>query len=155
MKKYKVLYDIKTLETLLIRTFTNDMILQCEKTKNFPTPTQLQIIEYILNAKTDVYQKDLESILNLRRATVSGVLQTMEKNGLIKRDASDNDARVKRIILNLKTKELFLKHKNKIEELEQLAIQNISAADLEVFSSVLETMKQNINNMITLKRGDM
>lgn len=155
MKKYKVLYDIKSLEILIMRTFTRDMHLQCSKTKKFPTPTQMQIIEYIVNAKTDVYQKDLESVLNLRRATVSGVLQTMERNDLIKRDASDEDARVKKIILNPKTMESFLEHKNKMEEIEKVAIKNISNDDLEAFSHVLEMMKQNIKDLNTLKEGDM
>ena len=89
MKSYRVLYDIKSLEALLVRTFIGDMIVQNEESKNFPTPTQMQIIEYIMNVDSeDLYQRDLENVLNLRRATVSGVLQTMEKNSLIERISS-------------------------------------------------------------------
>lgn len=161
MQKYKVLYDIKLLENLIVRTFVNDMMLQTEKNKIFPTPTQMQIIEYIMEAKEEVYQKDLENVLNLRRATVSGVLQTMEKNDLIKRISSDKDARVKKIILNDSTKKLFLEHKNKLEEIEKLIIENIKEDDLNIFSTVLRTMKDNINKYlfnqdasIALKKGD-
>lgn len=160
MKKYRVLYDIKSLETLIVRTFINDVVPQCEKVKNFPTPTQMQIIEYIVDAKTDVYQKDLENVLNLRRATVSGVLQTMEKNCLIERVSSENDARVKKIILNPKTKALFLERKNQLEGLETLITKNIPGSSLEVFSNVLDMMKKNIhdylnqNTIVALKKGD-
>lgn len=160
MKKYRVLYDIKSLETLLVRTFISDMLVQKEKSKSFPTPTQMQIIEYIVDAKTDVYQKDLERVLNLRRATVSGVLHTMEKNHLLERVSSDSDARVKKIILNPKTRNLFLEHKNKLEEIENLVTKDISESNLEVFSNVLSSMKRNIyeylnqDTIVTLRKGD-
>lgn len=161
MENYRVLYDIKSLESLILRTFICDMTVQKEKREFFPTPTQVQIIEYIVNAKTDVYQKDLENILNLRRATVSGVLQTMEKNNLIKRISSNIDARAKKILLNDKAKELFLERKNKLEEIEMVVTKDISVSDLEIFSNVLKNMKNNINDyllnqndLVALKRGD-
>ena len=161
MKKYQVLYDIKSLETLIVRTFVNDMMVKNEKLKNFLTPTQVHIIEYIVDTKDDVYQKDLENVLNLRRATVSGVLQTMEKNQLIKRVPSNSDARVKKVILNPKTKELFLKHKHKMDETEKVVTKNIPESDLETFSHVLDMMKHNINEyllsqseLVAFKKGD-
>ena len=161
MKKYNVLYDIKSLETLFVRTFISEMMVKNEEFKNFPTPTQMRIIEYIVDAEGDVYQKNLENVLNLRRATVSGVLQTMEKNNLIKRVSSDKDARVKKVILNPETQRLFLKHKNKMEEIEKLVIKDISEENLKIFSSVLKMMKHNINEYllsqnesIAFKKGD-
>ena len=67
-----------------------------------PTPTQMQIIEYILNhTSEDIYQRDLEDILNLRRATVSGVLHTMEKNNLIRRVTDNEDTRSKKILVSI------------------------------------------------------
>lgn len=149
MKSYRVLYDIKSLEALLVRTFIGDMIVQNEESKNFPTPTQMQIIEYIMNVDSeDVYQRDLENVLNLRRATVSGVLQTMEKNSLIERISSEKDARVKKVILKPQTRALFLEHKNKLEELEALVTKDISISDLENFSNVLKHMKMNVNDYL-------
>ena len=75
-----------------------------------PTPTQMQIMDYFLdNNKKEIFQKDLEDILHLRRATVSGVLQTMEKNKLIQRVTDEEDTRIKKIILNKKAKKIFEK----------------------------------------------
>ena len=106
MQDYKVLYKIKTLEKLIVRNIMNEEEICSMKT---PTPTQVQIMEYILEHQNEeVYQKDLEDILNLRRATVSGVLQTMEKHGLLDRQIAKNDARVKKIILSKKAEQLFL-----------------------------------------------
>ena len=52
--------------------------------------------------------KDLEKAIKLRRATISGVLKTMEKKNLITRVISSKDARVKKIILSDKTKKMYL-----------------------------------------------
>lgn len=145
MEKYHVLYEIRSLEKLLIRSFICD-----HEIKTPPTPTQMQIVEYILSVNTEVYQKDLEAVLNLRRATVSGVLQTMEKNNLIERVATTNDARVKQIILHPRTKKLFLEHQRKLEQIEKIIIKNIDKKDLEAFSSVLNTMKKNIKEYSSL-----
>lgn len=147
MKKLRVLYQIKSLEKLIIRTFLKDMDkqLSLEEFSCPTTPTQMQIIEYILDhEKENIYQKDLEEVLNLRRATVSGVLQTMEKNGLLERVAHTEDARTKRIILNGKAKEIFSQNEKKLEELEVLVTKNISKEELVVFSKVICKMKENL-----------
>lgn len=148
MKEDRVLYKIKSLEKLIFRSLSKGDDKDCIK-KLMPsiTPTQIQIIEYILRHKSvDVYQRDLEKVLNLRRATVSGVLQTMEKNGLIERVVHENDARAKKIILNESAEKLFQKNKKRLQELEKIITNNISKDDLEVFIRVLELMNENLKN---------
>lgn len=153
MKDKKVLYQIKTLEKLIARSFCHDTrYCQLNVKKFYPTPTQMQIIEYILeHFDEDIYQKDLEDVLNLRRATVSGVLQTMEKNNLIKRVANVQDARTKKIILNEKAKEMFLYNKQKLDNIEDVIVKDIDDSDLQVFFNVLDKMKQNFINNYTTK----
>lgn len=141
MHDYKVLYEIKTLEKLIVRNIMNEEEICSMKT---PTPTQVQIMEYILEHQNEeVYQKDLEDILNLRRATVSGVLQTMEKNGLLDRQIAKNDARVKKIILSKKAEQLFLEKKKQFEKIEKALVQDISEKELRTFSNVLNKMMLN------------
>lgn len=141
MHDYKVLYEIKTLEKLIVRNIMNEEEICSMKT---PTPTQVQIMEYILEHQNEeVYQKDLEDILNLRRATVSGVLQTMEKNGLLDRQIAKNDARVKKIILSKKAEQLFLEKKKQFEKTEKALVQDISEKELRTFSNVLNKMMLN------------
>lgn len=134
-----ILYQIKTLEKLVIRSLLEEKEIHC-----LPTPTQIQIIEYIQNQKEDVYQKDLEKNLNLRRATVSGVLKTMEKNHIVKREESLTDGRTKKIVLSSQAKEIFEKKQLQIHTLEQKLIQNIKKEDLLNFEKVLEQMITNI-----------
>ena len=150
MSEYKVLYQIKGLEKMILRKFIKDKEVEQEKTCLTLAPTQMQIIAYILEHSNDnIYQKDLENILNLRRATVSGVLQTMEKNELIERITDLEDTRTKKIILNNKAKEIFSKNEKKLNEIENIIIQDITKEELEVFSKVIEKMKNNIEKQIT------
>ena len=145
MEKKSILYQINLLNKLLVRNFLID-----DKNNIISgiTPTQMQIIEYILEkSDKDIYQKDLEDVLNLRRATVSGVLKTMEKNELIKRIEHGDDARTKKIVLNDKTYQLFLNGKKKIKSIEKVLLNNITKEDLSVVYRVLNSMNENIINM--------
>ena len=144
MNDNKVLYEIKSLEKMLVRELINNSDIK-DKENLLPTPTQCQIIEYILNNKNkDIYQKDLEKVLNLRRATVSAVLHTMEKNGLIKRVTDESDTRTKKIILNEKIPERFNEYSKKIKKIENNIIKDISDKDLEIFLKVISQMKESI-----------
>lgn len=153
MSKHMVLYQIRSLEKMVIRLFLRDKDFDSKEYESremhsVPTPTQMQIIEYILDhSEEDIFQKNLEIVLKLRRATVSGVLKTMEKNELIKRITYSEDSRNKKIILNDKAKKIFEGTKKKMEALEEIVIKDIPSKDLEIFSNVIEKMKINIDNV--------
>ena len=145
MNDNKVLYEIKSLEKMLVRELINNSDIK-DKENLLPTPTQCQIIEYILNNKNkDIYQKDLEKVLNLRRATVSGVLHTMEKNGLIKRVTDEYWSKFTgKKWVNEKIPERFNEYSKKIKKIENNIIKDISDKDLEIFLKVISQMKESI-----------
>lgn len=141
MSENRVLYEINVLEKMIAREFfgSGDDIR-----KNM-TPSQLQIMDYLLNHQgKSVYQKDLEEVLKLRRATVSGILHTMEKNGLIKRIICDNDARSKMIIFNDSIKECFEAGKRKFLEIDSVIKEGISDEEIMEFKNTLQKMQKNI-----------
>lgn len=143
MEELNILKEIKALDILILKKMQfEDKI----KEKKIPTPTQMHILEYILKHENeDIYQKDLESIFHLSRATVSSVLQTMEKYSLIDRVIDNTDTRTKKIILNKETKEFFELHKKNFENLGNRMLKDISKEDLEIFYKVLQKMKENIS----------
>jgi DNA-binding MarR family transcriptional regulator len=145
MKK-EVLYQINSLDKMIFRmVIQKNNIKECEIKR--PTQTQMQIIEYILKQpENEVKQNELEEVLNLRRATVSGVLHTMENNGIITRVTDNSDGRVKKIILNNKAKEIFNTNKKNLKEIENIVVKDISNEDLETFFCVINKMKENIKN---------
>lgn len=147
MEKDKIIYKLKSLEKNIIRIIIKEIIENKGYDKaNCPTPTQMQIISHIINNSNDVYQKDLEKVLNLRRATVSGVLQTMEKNGLIDRIISNNDARSRKIVLKEKAIIIYQENKERLNNIENIIKKGISNNDLNIFIKVIDKMKDNLND---------
>ena len=109
------------------------------------TQSQMQILDYIVECgKNEIYQKDLEEAVDLRRATVSGILQTMEKNQLITRVIDDTDTRTKKIILTKESEKRIAKNKEKVATLQKITTEGISDEDLETFRIVLRKMTQNV-----------
>lgn len=135
----KILFKLKDLDKMIVRS-----LLDQEKLELLPSPTQMQIIEYIINSDEEVLQCDLEKAIKLRRATISGVLKTMEKKNLITRVISSKDARVKKIILSDKTKKMYLESKAKLEALEEFITSNISDNEINIFLEVINKMQENL-----------
>lgn len=145
-----LLFQIKNLEKTIIRKLSPDELEKkyISDIERRPTPTQMQILGYILdNIDRDVYQKNLEESLNLRRATISDILQRMEKNGVIKREIDSNDTRTKKILLTSKSREFFEAGRNRMKDLENIAVKNITYEELETFSNVINKMIENMNAM--------
>ena len=69
MEKDKLLYKIKTLEKMIIQNFIKSSKISGEEFCHLPkpTPTQMQIMEYLLDhIDNEVYQRDLEDVLATR-----------------------------------------------------------------------------------------
>lgn len=142
--------QIKELEILICRLIhsKNPNIIKP------PTITQARIMKYIFeNNSKDIYQKDLEKALNLRRATVSEVLATMERKGLIIRSENPNDARSKKIELAQLDNNKKRQMKEQMQQLEQALTQDISKEELLTFSLVLRKMQNNIKKQYNKQGG--
>lgn len=144
MGKSQILYAIKEIDMLIIRE-----ILKNTKNGNCTpvTPIQGRIINYLFEMEDEgkiVFQRDLEKVLGIRRSTISGVLQTMEKNDIIKRVAVREDARVKRIVLTDKAMRENIMIKEKFNEIDDIISKNIAIDDLEVFMKVTQQIKKNL-----------
>lgn len=148
MKDENVVYQIKSLDKMILRNIIQAQDVMRDFSVSKTTPTQIQIIEYILDTDNkEVNQNELENVLKLRRATVSGVLQTMEKNNLITRGASTEDARTKKIKLNKKAEEFFISGKKRIDYIERNMVKGITKKELNFFLNIIDKMKNNIENI--------
>ena len=145
MNNKKSVYEIITLNNILKRHLLN--IGKCEIPKSPPSPIQIKIMHYLIeNNDRDIYQRDLEKILNLRRSTISGILKTMEKHNIIIRSDSKIDSRSKKIELSSRTKEIYEKSKKVFDSVDFLLCKNISSNDLNIFFNVISKMKENLEN---------
>lgn len=138
-------YEIKTINNLIERKIISDS--KMSNNNNLITMMQGKIMKYLfVNKENKIFQKDIEEELKLRRSTVSGILKTMEKNGLIFRMANNTDARKKQVILTekslLKGKEI----KEKMIIFEKRLRKNITDEELNIFFQVTNKIKKNIEN---------
>ncbi len=96
------------------------------------------------NRKNDIYQKDIEDAFSIRRSTATGVLQRMEKNGLIIRSSCNFDARLKTISLTDKALALLQRIDESLDETETIVRKDISQSDLDIFFKVIKKMIGNM-----------
>lgn len=102
------------------------------------------LVIYDLSKVKDVYAKDIEDAFDMRRATVTGILQLMEKNGIIVREENNVDGRLKRIRLTQKAINLRLKMKKNIQKVESNLLSDLSKEEIETFLKIMEKMSHNL-----------
>ncbi|MCD7884807.1 MAG: MarR family transcriptional regulator [Lachnospiraceae bacterium] len=104
------------------------------------------IINYIHECSPRaVYQKDIEQTLAINRATASKMLTTMEKKGLISREVSEEDGRMRKIVLRPDALLYYDQHKEVVEELEHMITKGLTQEDIKSFFKVYDVMKRNLD----------
>ena len=109
------------------------------------TPMHGWIIGYLYRHRdTPVFQRDIEKAFSISRSSVTVTLQLMEKNGLIRRESVAQDARLKRIVLTQKARDLHRQIEADILAFESNLARGISEEEQEVFLRVAKKMQENL-----------
>lgn len=109
------------------------------------TGMQGHIIGFICrNEGHAVFQRDIEAEFGIRRSTATGILQLMEKNGLLRREPVEYDARLKKLVLTPKALALHECIVTRIRTVEAQAVQGVDPAQLKIFFSVLDQVRGNL-----------
>ena len=107
--------------------------------------SQGRVLHFVLAQNHDVFQKDIEEEFGLRPPTATQLLKKMEQDGLIHREVTAEDGRLKRIVVSEKA----LQYKNvviaDIMNLEELLTKDISQEEMKVFFKVVEKMMENVS----------
>lgn len=111
------------------------------------TGVQSRIMHYILvhYENGPVFQKDVEEAFGLSRSTATGILQLLEKNGVILRESVQSDGRLKSLVPTPKAVELDSQVHTSIREIEQLMTRGISSGQLELFYETITKMSANLD----------
>ena len=108
--------------------------------------TQLKIINYILmHENENVCQKDLELETNLKKASITGCLDSLAERDLIKRVQAADDKRKNYIVLTDKATAYKNEFYQREIDLNNWIVENISKEDLDTFFEVIRKIKENIN----------
>lgn len=140
-KQSHIGFEIRTLNNLIKRYFEQ------RKPEEFKESTGVHgwAIRYFYeNRDKDIFQRDFEARFLIRRSTATNMLKLMEKNGLIKRESVDYDARLKKIVLTNKAIEIHKKATQNIEMLETTLKKGITEQELISFYDVLDKIKANL-----------
>lgn len=109
------------------------------------TAIQCMMIGYLgENGSRDIFQRDLETEFQIRRSTVTGILQGMERRGLIIRQPVRHDARLKKVVLTPAGLEIQEKVQQSLWEIEERALKGVGEEELLIFRGTLEKIKQNL-----------
>ncbi len=111
--------------------------------------SQLRILGYLSQnqGRGEVFQKDLEEAFGVRRSSVTSILQNMEKSGYLERSGSAEDARVKKVVLTEKGKQLDDQLKSFIHNLENEMLKGILEEEKALLQTLLEKMLLNLEEI--------
>ena len=125
------------------------IVIDGDKAKETLNRTQFQILTYLIkNKNKNVCQKDLEIETHLKKASITGTLDSLEDKGIIYRKQDTEDKRKNCIYLSKKALVAKDKLEEKFKEVELLARKNISEQELNNFFNVIEKIQNNLNERI-------
>jgi DNA-binding MarR family transcriptional regulator len=110
------------------------------------TGVQARILGFVYHKsnKRDIFQRDIEEELDIRRSSVTSVLQLMEKNGFIKRVSVSEDARLKKIILTEKGLEIQRNVYDFILKFEKILRDELSDDEENILVSLIDRLSKKI-----------
>lgn len=96
------------------------------------------------NQDRDVYQRDLQQQFSVRRSTMTGILQNMERDGMITRRAVEQDARLKKIELTEKAIDRHEQIQKNIADIEARLSSELTKEEKETFIMLCEKIRRAI-----------
>lgn len=96
------------------------------------------------NRDRDIFQRDLQQQFSVRRSTMTGILQAMEKDGMIVRRPVEWDARLKKIELTEKAVERQEKFQRNIAEIEARLSSGLTQEEKETFIRLCEKIRESL-----------
>ncbi|MBC8631515.1 MAG: MarR family winged helix-turn-helix transcriptional regulator [Paeniclostridium sp.] len=141
--KLKLGLDISKIHHIISRKMDASVISAIDDNL---TVSQAYVIDFISNEGKDkeIFQKDLEREFDLKRSSISLMLNNMEKSDLIERVPVTEDARLKKIILTQKSIKIYEKISTAIDSIENKLSENITPEEIKVFQSVLDKIRNNL-----------
>ena len=143
MEKKSLIHEIKIINGDIFKAISNRY-----KSMNLDiTPMHARIIVTIYKSSEPLCQKDLESSMSCNKSTMSSIVSTMEKNGLLTRENSKYDSRINYLILTEKGLDMveFLKKDRKL--MDKVMLEGISDEECIVFSQIVDKIRKNLERI--------
>ena len=92
----------------------------------------------------DVFQKDLESCFEITRSTASKVVNLMVEKGLIERQSVPWDARLKKLVLTDRAREVNKLMVEDFTEVEKILSKGFTEQEMKQFFDYMHRMQKNM-----------
>ena len=111
---------------------------------------QVRVMRFLDGYSSDnpANQKDVEIMFELKRSSVTNILQNMEKHGLVTRSGDVLDGRIKKVWLTEKGKELYLHLRSYLVMLEEVIVQGMTEEEKDMFRLLLKKSIQNVETFM-------
>jgi DNA-binding MarR family transcriptional regulator len=101
---------------------------------------------YRLSGGSPVLQRELVRALQIERATVSEIVSTLVRKGLVAQTMSDTDQRQKQLQITDTGRRLWARLPNPVEMTLSVAFDGVTEADIALTSQVLQDATERLNN---------
>lgn len=110
------------------------------------TSTQALVLEFIMQKSKvgKVFQKDIEVFLSVRGSSVTSLINNLERDGYIRREAVNFDGRYKHLAPTDKALDMQKEISYRIDKYMESLFVGIPESDLEIFESVIDRMEKNV-----------
>ncbi|MDP4083349.1 MAG: MarR family transcriptional regulator [Bacillota bacterium] len=107
---------------------------------------QGRMISYIAEHEDEgLIQKNLEKVFLRRGASITSMIQGLEKRGFVSRRISPNDERQKLLNITHKGKELIEEFERLFEEIEESITGGLTTAEVKEFYRLLTKVDKNLD----------
>lgn len=111
------------------------------------TGTQAPVLHFIWVAgrQRDVFQRDIEAEFDIRRSSVSSVLDGLERGGYIRRESVRQDARLKKLVPTGKGADIFQQVDANIASLEAQMTHSLTPQETSTLAALLGRVSANLS----------
>lgn len=112
-----IVFELKSLDRLMRKTIEQEF--RGLEDDDQITRMHHWIIGYLYrNQDKDIFQRDIEAEFRISRSTTSSMLTLMEKKGLVTRNSVPGDARLKKLTLTQRAKQMHQQHMDTIDRFD-------------------------------------
>lgn len=104
---------------------------------------RMLVFIYEESKNKDVFQRDIELEFELRASTVTAILNNLEKKGYLSRVSSNNDQRLKKIVLTSKALDSIKAIREILDEIEEETFKNLSQTEIKALNVIISKIDKN------------
>lgn len=138
---YQIPSLIREINSKLNHSIKNEL-----KETGFTVP-QIMVIKLLFNHNR-LKVSEISKEISLVNSTVSGIIDRLEKQDIVKRIRSEEDRRIVYIELSSKGKEIVKEHKVIIKNFFNNTFSNISNEEIDIILTGLQTLKSVLNKKL-------